>query len=230
MSEIDIIRRIAEQILTIPTPAGTMDKWLWDRAERIVRNIERICQLGEIAGANLPIDMFCLTAAGLLADAGLAARANASPNKASVVAADLSDDEFRDFSAQIVSEKLAGAIDSAKVDKINQIIIQAGSRDGGTTEAMILSDARSLDDMGAVGIFNEFRRYLACGKGLSDVLANWQRKLDYGYWDARLKESFRFDSVRQLARKRYCSMEHFMKALAKEHSADDLEEKIEILK
>jgi hypothetical protein len=75
-----------------------------------------------------------------------------------------------------------------------------------------------------VGIFNEFRRYVVHGKGASDALQSWKRKIDYRYWDARLKESFRFESVRKLAAQRFTAAEYFMNQLAVENAARDLEE------
>jgi hypothetical protein len=46
---------------------------------------------------------------------------------------------------------------------------------------MILSDARNLDDMGAAGILNELRRLISSGKGISDALLSWERKIGYRY-------------------------------------------------
>ena len=92
------------------------------------------------------------------------------------------------------------------------------------TEAKILSDARNLDDMGAVGIFSEFRRFVCNGKGVADVLESWKRKVDYRYWQARLKESFRFETVRKLAVQRFAATEYFMTQLKMENNAQDLED------
>ena len=46
--------------------------------------------------------------------------------------------------------------------------------------------------MGAIGIFNESRRYMIHGRGATDAIASWNRKIEYEYWNARLRESFRF--------------------------------------
>jgi len=91
---------------------------------------------------------------------------------------------------------------------------------------MILSDARNLDDMGAMGIFNEFRRYIIGGKSICDALQSWKMKIDYRYWQARLKKSFRFESVRKLAEQRLSAAEHFMNQLEVETEAQDLNELI----
>ena len=226
MSETDVIREIARQVLTVPTLAGTEDNWLWDRAQRLVRNVEHICRLPELAEANLAVDRFCLTAAAYFSDAGFARYADPEDTAARFVLADVTLGDLLDFSTQIVSDRLSGALAGPKIDKINRIIIESGNRFTDMTEAKVLSDARNLDDMGAVGLFNEFRRYVIHGRGASEVLDSWQRKIDYRYWEARLKEGFRIESVRKLASKRFSAAKYFMMQLGTEHSAKDLEDAI----
>jgi hypothetical protein len=90
------------------------------------------------------------------------------------------------------------------------------------TEALILSEAKNLDDMGAAGLFNDFKYHAVCGKSVSSVLENWKRKNDYQYWQGRLKDCFKFESVRKLAAKRLSHAESFMNQLHQEHTAQDL--------
>jgi len=224
MSEIDVIRQIAQQVLIVPTISGQKDNWLWDRTQRIVRNVEHICRLPEIAQADVSIDRFCLIAATYFSDAGFARYSDAQDTAARFVLADVSISDLRDFSTQIVTDKLSGAVAGPKIDKINKIIHESSDRTTKMIEAMILSDGRNLDDMGAVGIFNEFRRYVVHGKGATDALESWKRKIDYRYWEARLKESFRFEAVRKIATQRFSAAEYFMNQLLVENSAKDLEE------
>jgi hypothetical protein len=226
MSELDIIREIAQQVLVVPTLKGTKDNSLWDRTQRLVRNVEHICRLPEVAQADTQIDRSCLIAAAYFSDAGFARYADAEDTASRLVLADVSAEDLADFSTQIVNDRLAGSLAGPKIDKINKIITESCDRFSKMFEAMILSDARNLDDMGAVGIFNEFRRYVIHGKGASDALQSWKRKIDYRYWDARLKESFRFESVRKLASQRFSAAEYFMNQLAVENAARDLEEMV----
>jgi hypothetical protein len=132
-------------------------------------------------------------------------------------------DGMLDSSAQIAEEKLASIINPAKIKTICRIIIESGDHFTNITEAMVLSDARNLDDMGVTGIFNELRRYTTDGKTVSDVLQTWKRKTDYQYWQARLREGFRFKAVRRLAEQRLSAAEGFMSQLNLEHLARDLE-------
>lgn len=226
MSQIDIIRRLAQQVLTVPTLAGRPDNCLWDRAQRLMRNVEHISRLPELANSGLQIDQFCLTAAAYFCEAGLARYADAQNTAAQLVSANVNADDLRDFSTQIVTEKLTAALPGPKINKINKIITESGNRFTEMTEAMILSDARSIDDMGAVGLFNEFRRCVIHGQSVSDALQSWKRKIDYQYFNARLKETFRFQSVRRLAAQRFAAAEHFMNQLRVENTAQDLEELI----
>jgi len=226
MSELDIIREIAGQVLLVPTLKGTKDNSLWDRTQRIVRNVEHICRLPEAGQYIAQIDRFCLIAATYFSDAGFAHYADAEDVSRRFVLADINAEDLCDFSTQVVADKLTGSLAGPKIDKINKIITESYDRFSKMPEAMILSDARNLDDMGAIGIFNEFRRYVIHGKGASDALQSWKRKIDYRYWDARLKESFRFEVVRKLAAQRFSAAEYFMNQLEVENSARDLEEMV----
>ena len=224
MSEFDIITDLAKQALTISTPTGNSDNSLWDRARRLVCNVEHICQLPELAKTGLQIDHFCLITATYFSDAGLAHCLKAENITAKLAISDGNGDDLLDFCTQTIEKNLNPAIDKAKIQKINRIITESSNHFTRMTEAMILSDARNLDDMGLVGIFNKFRRYIIGGKGVSDALQGWKRKIDYRYWQARLKESFHFKQVRKIAEQRLSVAEQFMNQLKIEAQAHDLQE------
>lgn len=225
MPQLDAIKQIAQQTLTFPALTGHPDSSLWNRAQRLTRIVEHICRLPELVNSGLQIDHLCLNAAAYFCEAGLAGYAN-SQNSAPLTVADVNTDEVRNLSVQIVTEKLSAALPSPKVDKINKIITESGNRFTKMTEAIILSDARNIDDMGAVGLFNEFRQYVIHGQGVSDALQSWKRKVDCRYWHARLKETFRLQAVRTLAAQRLSAAECFMEQLFIENTVKDLEELI----
>lgn len=224
MSELDVVRDLAKEALTIRPQGREPDDSLWDRAQRLARNVDHICRLPELAKAGVQIDRFCLTTAAYFSDAGLAYHLEAEENEGKTALSNANSSNLTDFSVEVVTEKLAGVVEKTRIEKINRIIIESDNRFTKMTESMILSDARNLDDMGAVGIFNEFRRYIDDGKGVSDALQIWKRKIDYRYWQARLKESFRFEQVRKLAEQRLSAAEYFMNQLKVENAAQDLRE------
>ena len=224
MSKIDVVRQIAREVLTSRALGHETDNWLWDRTQRILRNVEHICRLPELVEADVPIDRFSLCAATCFADSGFTHYADSEDTSSRLLLADVNPTDLRDFSTQVVSEKLAETLSAAKIDKINNIIVESGNRETDLTEAKILSDSRNLDDMGAVGIYNEFRRDVIGGKGVSDIIESWKRKVDYRYWQARLKESFRFETVRKVAMQRFAATEYIMNQLKIENAAQDLED------
>ena len=91
---------------------------------------------------------------------------------------------------------------------------------------MVLSDGRGLEDLGAAGLLGGLRGQLIDGKSVSSMLESWKRKIEYGYWQARLKESFRFSAVRQIAEWRFAAVEQFMNQLATENTAVDMEKQL----
>lgn len=215
---------VAEQIMIIPAHYGGVDRSFWDRSERLVCYVELICQLPEPIELGLQVDYFCLKSAGYLNYAGLANFSKPSGGEEGLGGAGGSRGNFPERSAEIAAAKLAGRIDSMKIEKICRIITESADNLSRMTEAMILADARNLDDMGAAGIFNEIKRYAFDGRGVSEAIESWQKKLDYGYWQARLKDSFRFEAVRKVAQQRLDAAAFFMNQLKIEAQADDLRE------
>ncbi len=224
MSKLDVIRELAKQAVTLRTPAGAIDNSVWDRAERLVRTVDYICGLPELARSSVQIDRFCLTSAAYFNEAGLAKYLSTRGQGGAFGLNEANGEEMLDLSTGVVEEALADTVERAKIDKINRIIVESGRRSAGMMEAMILSDARNLEDMGAAGVLNEYKRVVCCGRGICDVVQNWRKKKDYRYWQARLKEGFRFEAVRKLAEQRLAAAEQFMKQLEVEAEAKDLKE------
>lgn len=225
MAEIylDIVRDTAQQALTIAAiSTDNLDTSLWDRGQRLVRNVEYICQISELTAAGVQIDRFCLLCAAYFNYAGMARVREAKNIGAKPVNSGVDTAGLLEFSCQVVTEQLTEHIEKVKIEKINKIITESVGYFTKMTEAMILSDARNLDDMGTTGVFNELKYLAIEGKNVSDVLASWQKKIDYQYWQARLKESFRFESVRKIAEQRFSTVETFMNQLKIENNAEDL--------
>lgn len=220
MGELEFVRQTAKDVLTVSKKGLLSGDWLWRRAERLVRSAGHIRQLPEVNKVGWETDEFCLAAAAYFCDAGLADYLNTSNGK---IVNSTKEDLF-ELSAEIAEQKLSGEISQTKIKLIGLIIIESGNHRTNRAEAMILSEARNLDDMGATGAFEDFRRLMAGDKDIDEAVQGWAKKKDYGYWQARLRESFRFESVRKLAEKRLLTVEKFINQLKTEIKADDLEE------
>lgn len=222
MSELDVVRQLARRALLVSSAGGSCDNCLWDRSGRLVDNVERIRGFPEVVKSGVGVDRFCLIAAAHFSDAGTAH--GLKSKGAAKQGVFNGNNGLLELSAKIVTEKLEGYIDDRKVEKIGRIITESGDRFTRWPEAMILSDARNLDDMGAVGIFYEFRGHCIGGKGAYEAVKSWKKKIDYRYWQARLQKNFRFESVRRIAERRLVTAERFMNQLKVETEGLDLEE------
>ncbi len=218
MSDIDIVIEIAEKAFAGGNGNGNYR--LWDRAQRIARNVEHIIDLENLLETDIPIDRFSLAVAAYFSYAHLAHKACKTAGKFPQTEAETA----FELSAKIAAEKLNTVLSDLQTIKVGKIITESGNRFTKMTEAIILSDARNLDDMGAVEIFSELGRFLSEGKGLSELLNSWRRKVAYHYWDARLKESFRFPSIQLLAQRRFDAVANFMNQLEIEISASDIKD------
>ena len=218
MSDIDVVIQIAEKTLVLGPTAGNGNCWLWHRTQRVVCNVEHIINLEELVNADIPIDRFSLIAAAYFRDVCLAKKDSSDAEKFQRAEAETA----IEVSARIADEKLNTVLSDTQSASVSKIITESGNRFTKVAEAMILSDARNLDDMGAVGIISELSRFISNGKDPSELLNSWHRKVDYRYWDARLKESFRLSSVRRLAQQRLEAVVNFMNQLEVEISASDI--------
>ena len=222
MPELKNLRDIARQALTIRSDVGQSDLFFLKCSERLIRSVECICMLPELKNSGFPIDSSNLTAAAYFNCAGLARYYSSNPHEKRSTLWDVNRSSLLDCCSAAINDYSAEALDEAEVKVINSIITESYANYTVISEAMILSDARNLDDIGAIGIFNEFSRFAFDNKSFFDALQNWQKKVDYRYWQARIKESFRFDSVRKLAQKRLSTTEMFMEQLKIEVEGNDL--------
>lgn len=223
MVQMERIRQLAEEALTFQEKKGQTDRWLWDRACRVVRYVGSICKLPEIAEKEKSIDHFCLLTAAYFSDAGFKVYSQIKNISISSATLELRGRELRDFSIQILQGMSnQSPLSSNNIDRICHILVESENRLTRVPEARILSDARGLDDIGTIGIIQDIRRYLLQGKGPEALLEGWDRKIEYRYWDARLKEGFHFPSVQQAAKRRFDIMEKSIRQLRTETFGTDL--------
>ncbi|MFQ6048493.1 MAG: hypothetical protein ACE5K7_03935, partial [Phycisphaerae bacterium] len=101
---------------------------------------------------------------------------------------------------------------------------QMNDRQPERLEAAVLGDADNLDLFGPLLWWREVRRCLAEGRDMEQVITSWMRQREYHYWQARINEGLRFESSRQLARRRLAGLEMLMAKLEGEHSGRDIQE------
>jgi hypothetical protein len=102
------------------------------------------------------------------------------------------------------------------VDRVTNILLATAHRKPDSEEAKLLADALNLDDFGLIGLFARAIQLGRQGDGVNQLAEANDKRDQYGYWEARLKEGFHFDAVRKLARQRLESARQVGKLLADE--------------
>ena len=220
MPEREELIAAARPLLVGPSPLGREDTYLMDHALRVLRHVDVMLEFEEIS--SLRIDRVCLEAATLFHDAARLRLEQERRESPVYAAATMGAEEIRGYSAELAGDALGELLSGRQIEHTQTIIRQHQSRTTNLPEAMVLSDACNLDDLGALGMWRELRRFAMEGRGVEDVLTSWRRKLDYGYFAARISDTFRFAESRRWAKARVRRLEQFMNDMIKENRAGDI--------
>jgi uncharacterized protein len=220
MPEIEPIQDIARSVLVGRSPTGREDTYLFDHSVRVMRVAERLSHCREASQWRL--DRFALSVAALFHQAATVRLEEERRISTAYSAATMSADDVREYSAELAGDRLQGKLPDRQLSLVQDIIRHTHNPATTVAEARILSDADNLDDLGALGIWRDLRRSAMEGRGVEDAVRTWQRRQEYGYWDTRIRDAFRMETARHLARSRLAAALAFMQQLAREQQADDL--------
>lgn len=124
--------------------------------------------------------------------------------------------------AELLVTELGADIDAGLLDRTTRLLHELPHRSPMLDDARLLADALSLDDFGIVGIVQQIIQLAREGQGIAQLAAGLEKREQYGYWDARLKDGFHFEQVRQIAEARLQHARASARMLAGELSDDAL--------
>jgi hypothetical protein len=113
--------------------------------------------------------------------------------------------------AELLVERIKDDVLEDLLDRATRLLHELPQRAPMMDEARLLADAVNLDDFGIVGVITQIVALGCQGDGVAQFAEAMEKAEQYGYWEARLKEGFHFEPVRQMAKKR---LEHARKAVA----------------
>ena len=85
------------------------------------------------------------------------------------------------------------------LERATKILREMPQRSTKMDEAKLLADAVNLDDFGITGLVMQAMQLAKQNAGVEQVADGFEKRREYGYWEARLKDGFFFDAVRKLA-------------------------------
>jgi HD superfamily phosphodiesterase len=220
MPELEPIIEIAKGILVGHSPLGREDTFLYDHSLRVMHVAERLSNCPEVSLWR--IDRFALSVAALFHQAATVRLDEERRTSTVYAAATMSAEDVKEYSAELANDRLGRLVPSRQLELVQEIVRRAHDSTVDLPEAKLLSDADSLDDVGALGVWRDLRRYVLEGRAIDEAVRAWERREQYGYWSARVRDVFNLETSRRLAEGRLAIARGFMKQLAVEREGTDI--------
>jgi hypothetical protein len=192
---------------------GSLGPRLTGDAVRLWQRIQKFASMGLI-GPEIDVDALELACYAL----------QLPPRQArGVIAGKLGRTNLRERCEQAAEllVSLAGAeVEENLLDRTTRLLHEVPHRSPVIDEGRLLADALNLDDFGVTGLIIQTMQMALQGEGVADLVIAADKREQYGYWDARLKDGFHFEPIRQIAIKRLESSRRVAKMLADELEQD----------
>ncbi len=205
---IDRLWKRARDDLCVMPPAGPADPVVFDHGARVCELA--LAMLGAPELADRAVDRAALAAAALYHDAGWVVQANAGEIAPGELLLRATSDSQRELAADFLETRLRDLLPPESLDLAARAVLYAGDRLTELLEAQLVCEACHLDAIGPQALGLMIRKQIAEGRLLADIVAVWERQEEYHYWQARIKEGFRFPSVRRVAEQRWQAMRAVM--------------------
>lgn len=222
---LEAIWKRARADLTLTTPQGGQDVFLWEHTVRVARSAEYICRIPEVR-VRTP-DEVAVTAAALYHDAGWVVRLRAGEIERHEILLGPAPESVGTEGVGMMERSLKDLIPPETLDRAGAAIRARNDRRTEQIEAQIIAEADNLEEFGLMFLWPAIRRGAFDGKGVQSILDTWRRRKEYQFWTARMTDSFRFETTRNLAVARLARLETFMTDLLIQQEVQDLRQAIQ---
>jgi hypothetical protein len=122
--------------------------------------------------------------------------------------------------AELVVNLMGADVEEKLLDRTTRLLHEVPHRSPVIDEAKLLADALNLEDFGVIGLIQQTVQLALQGEGVGDLAAASEKREEYGYWEARIKDGFHFEPVRAIAVRRLAGSRKVAKMLADELKED----------
>ena len=208
------LRQRLTRALAVVDEHGVRGPRLMDDADRLWRRVQSLLKLGLIPNESADTDALELACYAL--ELPMRSSSNLPAGK-------LGRTNLRDRTEQ-AAELLVGAVGNEApeelIDRATNILLAMPHRNPASDESKLIADALNLDDFGVIGVINRAIQLGRQGDGVNQVADGNDKREQYGYWDARLKDGFHFEAIRQIALRRLSTARQICATLAQELKQD----------
>jgi hypothetical protein len=198
-------RRLSQVLASSVDDHDTKGPRLVDDAQRLVSRAQKFIAMGLVPAEGLDSDALELACYALQ----LPQRQAKPPSAGKLGRTNLKD--RAEQAAELLVSMFQDEIDETLLDRATRVLHELPHRSPVPDESKLLADAVNLEDFGMIGLLAQMIQLTRGGDGIVQLAEGAEKREQYGYWDARLKDGFHFEPVRQMARRR---LEHARQAAA----------------
>jgi hypothetical protein len=191
------LEKLLHRLLVTVDEMGARGNRLLDDARRLWARVRRFIALGMHQSEQLDTDAMELACLAL----GLPLR-HTRPPIAGRTMGQMSLRERCEQAAELLLSHLNDPADAALLERTTRLLRELPQRTPAAEESRLLADALNLDDFGVTGLFLQAMHLSRQHAGVRQVAEGYEKRREYGYWEARLKDGFHFEPVREMARAR----------------------------
>lgn len=210
--------------LVVTTSRGDEDVFLWEHSSRVAQNARYIVGLPEVEANGAAED--AIVAAALYHEAGWIARLKRGEIDRSDILIRPAREDHREESVAMLERRMTKVLPGEILTRALHALRAMDDKQTDRSDAIVLMDADQLDEFGVISLWPTVRRGMMDGKGIQAAIETWRRRKEYRFWEARLTDSFHFDSVREVARARLAQLDEVMLMLEAQHKSGDLSGRI----
>jgi hypothetical protein len=207
------LRRRLEQMLGVVDDHDTKGPRLIDDAKRLWSRCRRFIAM-RLVGAEPDLDALELACYALQ----LPVRQAKPPTSGKFGRTNLKD--RAEQSAELLVSLFDANVDENLLDRAARLLHEIPHRSPVPDEARVLADAVNLDDFGVIGLLMQMIQMARIGDGVNQLADGAEKREQYGYWEARLKDGFHFEPVRKIAAERLLHARATAKMLFEEMQED----------
>jgi len=209
------LRRRLEQTLRVVDDHQTQGPRLLDDASRLWRRCQRFIAM-RLGGPEPDVDALELACYALQ----LPTRQAKPPTSGKFGRTNLKD--RAEQAAELLVSLLDEHVEESLLDRSARLLHELPHRSPVPDEARILADAVNLEDFGMIGLLMQMIQIARIGDGVSQLAEGSEKRDQYGYWEARLKDGFHFEPIRKIAAERLAHARDAAKMLADEMNEDHI--------
>ena len=190
------LRQRLVQALGVVDDHGTPGPRLLDDALRLWQRVETLVSMNLVPAEGLDRDALELACYSLQLPLRRSRTLPTGKPQRSTVR------ERAEESAELLLGLAGQDTDELLLDRATRLLHEMPHRSPMVDEARLLADAVNLEDFGVVGVALQIIQLSRQGEGVGQIAERCEARELYGYWEARLKDGFHFEAVRDIAQKR----------------------------